>query len=117
MPWRSNSFGISKDRVSCIGLFAPSLARWVHSSSPVASLSSLDNLNSVVAILLHSRWTVFLKKAAFLMLIQPLSSQVCRCFVRLLMAYLNSVIIVMGQKCGTDSTAIRMAAISPVWPD
>jgi hypothetical protein len=71
----------------------------------------------VVAMRLRSRKAARLKRSAFLIPIQPLSSQVCRYVVRPSIAYLESDMIVRGQNFGKESMAAMMAAISPTWLD
>ena len=116
-PCRSNSLGISRDRESVFGLFAPSLVRRSLSSFPRVPLWPLTHWKSVVAVRLRSRKAALLNRSAFLMPIQPLSSHVCRCVVRPSIAYLESDIIVRGQKLGKESMAAIMAASSPTWLD
>ena len=116
-PWRSNSLGISRCRMSAFGLFVPSLARRSLSSFPWVPLWPLTHWKSVVTMRLRRRKAAHLNRSAFLTPIQPLSSQVCKCVVRPSMAYLESDIIVRGQNFGKESMATMMAASSPTWLD
>lgn len=54
-PCRLNSLGISRDRVSSSGLFAPSFVSWSLCSLPGSPLCPLIHLKLVVAVRLHRR--------------------------------------------------------------
>ena len=115
-PCRSNSFGISRSRLSGAGLLAPSLASLSLSSFPFPSCP-LIHWKEVVAMRCFSMCAAFLKKGAFFIPIQPLSSHSLRCFVRPFMAYMESVMIFRGMNFGMVLAAFRIATTSPTWFD
>ena len=116
-PCRSNSFGTSRSMWSGCGLFAPSLASWSLPSFPCDPLCPLIHWKEVTAMHCLSMYAVFLKKGAFFIPIQPASSQLLKCFVRPLMMYMESDMILRGMNLGTALTALRTATISPIWFD
>jgi len=116
-PWRSNSFGMLRSRLSWTGLFTASLASRSASSLPALPAWPLVHWKDVGAMRCFRTLAVVLKSAAFLMPIHPLSSQVLRCLVRPSMAYRESEMILRGNNFGIAVAALRIATISPTWLD
>jgi hypothetical protein len=67
----------------------------------------------ITEVHLLRRYAAFLKRLAFLMPIHPVFCQFLRYVIRPLMAYLESVFIIRGQKVGMVVVALIMAATSP----
>jgi hypothetical protein len=95
-PCRLNSFGIVKSMLSSVSLFAPSLARWSACSFPCRPLCPFTQMKPVWAKCFLRWYAVALRGVLFVMPIQPASSHVGRYFVRLLIAYFESVMNVIG---------------------
>ena len=116
-PWRSNSMGMSRYRLSGVGLFTASVVRWSAASFPMLPVWPLVHWKDVVAVRCFRKLAVALKRAAFFIPIQPLSSQVLKCLVRLLIAYWKSEMILRGKNFGIAVAALSIAIISPAWLD
>lgn len=99
-PCRSKHLGISQSSSSGVSLFAPCFARRSLSSFPRMLSWPFTNWKQVGAVLLFSKYAAFLNASAFLICIQPQSSQFRRCRVRPSMTYCESVKIFSGQLLG-----------------
>lgn len=109
--------GISMFSSPGSSLSAPSFVRQSLSLLPMLPLWPFVHWKVVGAVLLFSVYAAFLNSFLFLMPIHPLSSHSLRWVVRLLIVYLESVMILRGQLAWTASAAMMTAAISPAWFD
>jgi hypothetical protein len=111
-PCRLYSAGMLRSMASGNSFSAPSFARQSLSSFPWFPSWPFTHWKVVVADILFRRYAAFLKKSAFLILIQPQSSHSLRNIVRPSIVYFESDIILIGQFVGTTEAVTIIAVIS-----
>ena len=116
-PWGSKFLETVRSMASGVGFRTPSVAKLSAFSFPVVPLWPFTHFSFIGALLTRRWYTAAFSQGVFGTPTQAVSSWCSSDWLRLCIAYLESVMIIKSADRGATCSATTIAANSPVWLD